>query len=372
MQSKLHCCTNFIDKTIENKTVLLGMSGGIDSLVAALLLIEQGYIVKGVTFRTWSQTDDNNMTAEPDYIYDARMLAQKLGIVHYVVDLRECFYNSVVNYFVDGYLNGETPNPCAKCNIVFKWHFLYQLSNKYNCSFIATGHYANIVGHNNRFFVAKGADAEKEQSFFLWGLPQIILSKTILPLGMLTKTQVFKIADNNGYNLLHSKKESTGLCFITNKQYRPFITGELLKRGINIQGGNYVDSNGKIIGHHNGYVYYTIGQRRGLGLVTNSPYYVVGIEPNNNIVKLGTKNELYQGSMMVYDYFFNYLPGNQTKLTIKIRYRKQNVQGFISIIDDKKLKVLFDEPEWGIAPGQTVAFYINDMLLGGGFIGNIK
>lgn len=348
--------------------VLLGMSGGIDSSVAAMLLLEQGFEVIGATLRLWSEHDRFDNTSNPEYINEAKLLADKLGIKHYVIDAKHEFYHKVVAYFKNEYISGRTPNPCAKCNVVLKWDLLNKLAKVQGCEYIATGHYVNKIQDGSFYYVSKGIDPDKEQSFFLWGLSQEILAKAKFPLGNLTKMQVKQIASNNGFTRLEQKKESTGACFLTNQNYHGLIEREFEGTGMLPGTGSFIDCNGNILGQHKGYPFYTVGQRRGLGLVPKEPYYVTVINTQLNTVQLGLRNDLYKHSMVVKNYNVINKSNFENKVITRIRYRKQSAQSQVTFIDDKTLRVDFEEPEWSIAPGQTAAFYIGDKLLGGGYI----
>lgn len=344
------------------------MSGGTDSSVAAMLLKEMNFEVVGLTFWLWSDSDSIDSAVEPDYIKEARTLASKLGINHFVVDVREFFYKEVIEYFKSEYLAGRTPNPCAKCNVVLKWKLLAKYANEHNCEYIATGHYAKIEQVNKKYYVTKGVDPDKEQSFFLWGLNQDILSRAVLPLGNYTKHEVKQMASERGFSKVANKKESIGVCFIHDGNYVPFLQKIFGKENKLPGEGNFIDSTGKVLGRHNGYPFYTVGQRRGLGLSPNEPWYVTNIDSCENAITLGKRNDLYQQEMVVSDYNFHNLEDINGELITRIRYRKQAARSTIVIIDSKTLKVNFIEKEWSIAPGQTAAFYIGDRLIGGGFI----
>lgn len=348
--------------------VLLGMSGGIDSSVAAILLKGSGYEVVGLTLRLWSESDDLQNSTLPNYIIEAQELASKLNIQHHVVDVREEFYGSVIMYFKDEYLNGRTPNPCAKCNVVLKWKVLNEFAKQKGCDFISTGHYVNKVKIHDSYYITKGIDADKEQSFFLWGLHQDILKKAIFPLGGLTKSKVRDIANQNGFFKLETKKESTGVCFVEGNKYQPFIL-KLLKDSNQLPGkGNFINEEGEVLGEHVGFPFYTVGQRRGLGLEPNEPYYVTNINANTNNIQLGHKGDLYTHEMIVKDYTIVDKSDFDNEVITRIRYRKQSALSTVEFIDNKLLRVKFIDPEWSIAPGQTAAFYKGDRLLGGGFI----
>ena len=349
------------------RKVLLGMSGGIDSTVSAILLRQMGYDVVGLTLRVWSEDDRLENKQLPQYLTDAKNTAEKLQIPHHVADVREEFYDKVIQYFKNEYLTGRTPNPCAKCNVVLKWEVLQRFADHLNCEFMATGHYVQMEKVADFFYIKKGVDPDKEQSFFLWGLGQDILQRAIFPLGDLSKSKVREIALENGLELINKKKESTGICFLKGA-YQPFLKQLIAADKKTVPQGNFLDENGAIIGKHQGYPYYTVGQRRGLGLVPKEPYYVKSICPDKNEIVLGNRESLVVKSMIVSHYhLINKADFNEPVIT-RIRYRKQAAWSRIEILDEYKLKVHFEQTEWSIAPGQTAAFYSGDRLLGGGYI----
>jgi tRNA-uridine 2-sulfurtransferase len=351
-----------------NKRVLLGMSGGTDSSVSAMLLLEEKYELVGITLRLWSESDPTGNAIEPAYLSNARTLANKLHIEHYVIDVRELFYQQIISYFINGYAEGRTPNPCAKCNPLFKWKVLNELSDTYNCQYIATGHYVGTEKHNGYTYISKGRDFEKEQSFFLWGLDQPILTKAVFPLSNLTKTQIKEFALSRGFEQVSKLKESMGICFINGLDYRPFLIQMLKDKGITINKGQFVDKEGNFIGWHKGYPYYTVGQRHGLGLVPDTPWYVIRIVPEQNTIVLGKYSDLYHDQIQVTDYRVINQADFIQPVDVRIRYRKQNAKGSVRFLNESKAVVDLLEPEWSIAPGQTVAFYQQNRLLGGGFI----
>jgi tRNA-specific 2-thiouridylase len=344
------------------------MSGGTDSSVAAIMLLEQGFDILGLTLRTWSQTDPVNATNEPDYLLKARNLAGHLGFPHTILDVRQEFRQQVIQYFIDGYLNGITPNPCAKCNPELKWKFINQQAELLGYPFIASGHYVDKEWHNQRAYITKGLDPEKEQSFFLWGLNQTVLQKAIFPLAKLSKSKVRQIAIKNGFQKIARQKESIGICFLNQPDYRLFLAEILNEMQILIEPGWFVDGNGKKIGQHTGYVNYTVGQRRGLGLNPKIPWYVTQIDPINNLVVLGNFNNLYRTTIFANEYHVINPDDFNDWVDVRVRYRKQNARGKVHFTNENQLVVELQNPEWSIAPGQTVAFYQQNRLLGGGFI----
>lgn len=339
------------------------MSGGTDSSVSALLLKEQGYEVGGITFRLFD--DEIN---EPGFISEARRLAQKLKIPHYTLDIRKEFEETVVQYFEDEFVAGRTPHPCAFCNNTTKWTYLVEQADKLGYDSIATGHYAQISSENGLFYVGRGIDPEKEQSFFLWGLPQSILSRTIFPLGRLTKDKVRQIAAQKGFQKLSTKKDSMGICFVP-RNYRPFLENRLAQQNKLPEKGNFIADNGKVLGTHNGYVFYTVGQRRGLGINLNEPLYVTAIHPETNEVVLGSRDQLLTTRMLLSGCnFVDPQKVEQQELIVQIRYRKQATPGRVKILENNQAEVILLEPVVREAAGQTASFYDGDKVLGGGWI----
>ena len=342
------------------------MSGGIDSTVCAVILQQMGYEVLGITFRLHEETSGENIAHLYQEVTDH---CASLGIRHEIIDLREIFNTRIIGYFTDEYLKGKTPFPCVVCNNKIKWPYLLNYAQKFGCAYISTGHYAGIYKAENKFYIKCAADAEKDQSFFLWGLSQEVLKKIIFPLNSLTKTQVKEIAENSGFGNLVHKKESTGPCFIKGNNYRPFLVKQLKDRNLHISGGLFVTPDGNVIGNHNGYPYYTIGQRRGLGLELNQPVYVSKIDHKTNTIVLGNKKSLYKNCFSVCNYnITDYNDFQSSPVIVKIRYRKQKTPCEIEIESPSKLNVKLREPLDSIAPGQTAVFYSGNIVLGGGFI----
>lgn len=344
----------------KTKTCLLGMSGGTDSSVSAMLLQEMGYTVVGVTFQFW---DSDN--AE-QHLLDAKETASKLGIEHFVYDARENFRQEIVDYFIQEYLDGRTPVPCVKCNNHFKWRLLYDLSEERAYEAISTGHYCNVVERKSHLHIAQGIDPDKDQSFFLWGLPQHILQKMVLPLGNMHKTDVRRYAAEKGFHSISKKKDSLGVCFCTD-DYRPFLREHA--KDFEFQRGNFVDEEGNVLGQHEGFPFYTVGQRRGL-IHLNRKVFVKELFPKENIVVLAPLQSMYKTEFFLKDW--NLI--NESDFTeafdiiTKIRYRKQATPSRVLKLDNGLLKVELAEPLESIAPGQAAAFYKGDVVLGGGII----
>ena len=354
--------------------VLLAMSGGIDSSIAALLLHEQGYEVVGITMKTWDYASSGGSSKETgccslDSINDARLLAVNLGFPHFILDIRNEFGDYVIDNFVEEYLAGRTPNPCVLCNTHIKWAALLKRADMLDCEFIATGHYARIRQENDRYVISKGLDQTKDQSYVLWGLTQESLKRTIFPLQNYQKSEIKQMAIDNGYADLATKSESYEICFVPDNDYRGFLKRKVEGLDERVDGGNFVDRSGRILGKHKGFPFYTIGQRKGLEIAVGEPLHVLEIVPETNTVVLGTKEDLEQQQMTVGKInLIKYakLPDNYEALT-KIRYKDPGVMATFSNVNDK-LNVLFHSPVSAISPGQSAVFYEGDDLVGGGII----
>ena len=345
----------------ENRKVLLGMSGGTDSSVAALLLQDAGYEVTGVTFRFYEKEGDT------EYLDDARALCARLGIPHLVVDQRETFRHTIIDYFIREYMEGHTPVPCTLCNNFLKWPLLRQLADEQGIYHIATGHYVQKRLIDGHWHITAGEDPDKDQSFFLWGLPQDILERMLLPMGGLTKSRVRQIAEERGFLKAATKKDSIGVCFCP-MDYRSFLRRELPADAI--QKGKFFDEKGNFIAWHEGYPFYTIGQRRGLGIDLNRAVFVKEIIPSENKVILGDLKSLEKMEMRLKDWNITNpaLLLGQEDVIVKIRYRKQANRCTVTLSSDHTLHVQLHEPLTAIASGQAAAFYRGDVVLGGGII----
>jgi len=338
--------------------VLLGMSGGTDSSASAILLKEAGYQVTGVTFVFYP--DFNHI-----HIEDARRVARQIGIEHFVYDASAIFQSEIIDYFLNEYMCGKTPVPCVKCNNQLKWPLLVQLADQMGFQYIATGHYANILSISNLHYISMGADPDKDQSFFLWGLKQNILKRIILPLGKYTKTEIRELAARKGHQRVAQKKDSMGICFCPG-DYRDFLRKSLPES--TFQDGYFLDSKGNILGRHAGFPFYTIGQRRGLGVQFNKPMYVKSISADKNEVVLSPLSELYKREISLHS--VNYIDENDfiDEVICRVRYRKQSVLCRVYFLEDSRAKVVFSVPEHSLAPGQSAVFYIEDRVIGGGII----
>jgi tRNA-specific 2-thiouridylase len=354
--------------------ILVAMSGGLDSTVAAVMLREEGYEVIGVTMKTWDYQNSGGTKKETgccslDSINDARTIAVKHDIHHMILDIRDEFGDFVIENFIEEYLAGRTPNPCVLCNTHIKWEALLKRANMLDCEFIATGHYAQVRNENNRYVISKGLDDNKDQSYVLWGLTQQSLAKTRFPLGGFRKTEIRQMAIDMGYQELANKSESYEICFVPDNDYRGFLKRKVDGLEERVEGGNFVTADGKILGKHRGYPFYTVGQRKGLEIALGEPMFVLEIKPETNTVVLGRENELSKKGMWVRNVNmgkFASIDSPMEALT-KIRYKDA---GSIATIEQEgdRMKVIFNNHVKAIAPGQSAVFYDGNDVIGGGWI----
>lgn len=353
------------------------MSGGIDSTVAALMLHHEGYEVVGITMKTWDYATSVGTTGKKetgccnlDSFNDARAAAVQHGFPHFILDIREEFGDFVIENFVEEYMAGRTPNPCVMCNTHIKWRALLKRADAMGCDFIATGHYAQVHQHDNgRYFIRKGIDDTKDQSYVLWGLQQDLLSRTLLPLGTYHKTEIRQMAYDYGYPELAKKAESYEICFVPDNDYRGFLKRRVEGLEEQVAGGYFVDKSGNILGQHKGYPFYTIGQRKGLDIALGKPVFVTQIVPETNTVVLGDETDLNRSTMNVARVNWIKYDGiteGQEAFT-KIRYKDKGALSNLYTYENG-VNVRFYEDVKGIAPGQSAVFYEGDDVIGGGII----
>lgn len=380
-----------------SKRVLIGMSGGIDSTVAAILLLEQGYELVGATFRTFDSIKESCLAKEKgccsvESIMEAQRMAATLDFEHHILDFRDTFREHVIGNFVSEYARGRTPNPCVLCNSHIKWGKLMQAAEQYGCDYIATGHYAQIAEHRGHMYLKNAVDTHKDQTYFLWMLTEENLRRTIFPLGGLTKTQVRQIALDHGFEALSKKEESQDICFIPNNDYRSFLA----QHGVSVPQGEYVDAQGKILGMHQGYCHYTIGQRKGLGIALGAPKFVTKIDAENNRVTLGNRDDLLTTQATIADVRirdWDWLK-ESPQVQARIRYKSPAVPARLLPIANTQLPIAntqspiantqlpiantptlpegasvhFVSPVWGVTPGQSLVMYKDNLVVGGGII----
>lgn len=355
----------------KQRRVLVGMSGGIDSSAVCIMLQEQGYEVVGVTMRTWDIPSHFSSPSQeqPDEVMEAQALAARLGIEHHVADVREEFRRVIVQYFIDEYMHGRTPNPCVMCNPLFKERILCEWADRTNCAWIATGHYCRLEDRNGCRYIITGDDPTKDQSYFLWKLPQEILKRMLFPLGGMTKTEVRAYLASKGFEAKAKGGESMEICFI-DKDYRLFLKEHCPDIDEQIGPGWFVDSKGVKLGQHKGFAYYTIGQRKGLEIALGKPAYVLKINPAKNTVMLGDAQMLLSEYMLVED--VNVINREELfscpSLSVRIRYRSRPIPCKVTELSDGRLLVKFAEAASAITPGQSAVFYDGNRVLGGAFI----
>ena len=361
----------------DNKTVAVAMSGGVDSSVAAALLIEKGYNVIGLTMHIWDYDSvcwnecHDGSCCSVETINDARTVCHSLNVPHYVLDVRDEFQKYVINDFETEYLNGRTPNPCVICNTKIKWDVLLGKARELECDYFSTGHYARVVFNEKtkRFNLLKGIDSSKDQAYALWGLTQEHLSRTIFPLGNLNKQEVREIAAKLNLKT-KNKQESQEICFIPDNNYSRFLTEKHPEKIAEYKNGEILDQEGKVLGHHRGYPFYTIGQRKGLGIALGKPAYVTKIDAEKNRIFVGDAKDLESKGLVA---------GNTNWISIgkltepldviaKIRYNDRGRKATICPHEDGKVKVVFETHHQAITPGQSAVFFKEDSVVGGSII----
>ena len=360
---------------MDKKTVCVGMSGGVDSSVAAYLLKEQGYNVIGVTMQIWQDEDADQISEHGgccglSAVNDARRVAAQLEIPYYVMNFKEDFRKYVIDYFVDEYRNGRTPNPCIACNRYVKWESLLRRSLSIGGDYIATGHYARVEQlPNGRYTLRVAKGIEKDQTYALYNLTQDQLSKTLMPVGEYNKTQIRQIAADIGIQVAN-KPDSQDICFVPDGDYAGYLERE---EGLKAVPGNFVDMNGKVLGTHKGIIHYTIGQRKGLGLAMGHPVFVVDIIPETNEVVIGENADTFSKELIADKTNFMSVerPEDGMQVIGKIRYAHKGAPCRIYMLDDDRVRVVFDEPVRAATKGQAVVFYEDDHIVGGGTIKEI-
>jgi tRNA-specific 2-thiouridylase len=348
------------------KRVVVAMSGGVDSSVAAALLKEQGYEVIGLTmcFNLAEKNDDKPSCCGLAGIEDARSVCQRLRIRHYVLNLNKDFYQEVIQNFYQEYLSGRTPNPCVRCNQFIKFGILLKKAINLGVQFLATGHYARILESTQGYLLKKAKDRKKDQSYFLYSLTQAQLKHVIFPLGNFTKSKVRQLAFDFGLKVA-AKQDSQEICFLPDGKYGDFIKA---KGQGNVKPGNFVGKNGNILGLHQGVAFYTIGQRHGLGIAAGYPLYVTQINVQDNRVSLGRRQEVYKSAFIIKEgHFLNKPPKKKIEIKVRIRYNHKEALATVYPGKDKQ-KVIFKRPQFAVTPGQSAVFYDKDTVLGGGII----
>jgi tRNA-specific 2-thiouridylase len=354
--------------------ILVAMSGGLDSTVAAVMLAEEGYEVIGVTMKTWDYENSGGSKKETgccslDSINDARSIAVKHGIHHLILDIRDEFGDFVIDNFIEEYLAGRTPNPCVLCNTHIKWEALLKRAQQLDCEFIATGHYAQVRNENNRYVISKGLDENKDQSYVLWGLSQESLARTRFPLGGFRKTDIRQMALDRGFIEMVNKSESYEICFVPDNDYRGFLKRKVDGLEQRLDGGNFVTSEGKVLGKHRGYPFYTVGQRKGLEIAFGEPMFVLEIQPESNTVVLGREEELQRKGMWVRNVNMGKFASIDSPMEALTKIRYKDAGGFGTIEqEDNRMKVVFNNHVKAIAPGQSAVFYDGNDVIGGGWI----
>lgn len=353
------------NRKLDRNKVAIGLSGGVDSTAAAYLLKAQGYEVIGLTMKLFDVFDKKGNLKEDTAIRDARIVANKLGIEHYVVDYRNLFKNKIINNFKEEYIKGRTPNPCVLCNKLIKFGALLESAHKYGAYYLATGHYSRIIYNEtlDEYKVLKGTAEEKDQAYMFHVLNQDKLKYIKFPLGHFkTKKKIREIAKIVDLKLA-DKEESQDICFIKDNDYVKYLNNQL---NVNSKPGNFVDIHGNILGRHKGIINYTIGQRRGLGIAIGKPVYVIDINAEKNEVVVGDNDYTYKKGFIGKHY--NFLKSRNIdglRVDVKIRYSAYPSKATINKLNDQELRVIFDKKERAITPGQAAVFYIDDEVIGG-------
>jgi tRNA-specific 2-thiouridylase len=347
-------------------TVAVAMSGGVDSSVAAAMLVDQGMDVIGIMMRLWSHEKVTNRCCSPDDIAIARRISAQLDIPFYVLDAQERFKTQVVDFFVQGYSQGVTPNPCVECNRHIRWEYLLEYAQALGASKVATGHYARVIEENGQFHLRRGLDPRKDQSYILSMLTQEQLSHALFPLGDLTKDEVRTLARD--YSLpVAEKSDSQDLCFVGNLGYRQFLMEQ--DPGI-VSPGPMLNLQGDVIGEHHGLANYTIGQRKGIGISAPDPLYVISKNVGENALVIGPKEALSQSQFTIdqVNWIHGKAPAETVQLGVQIRYQAKEVPAKVDVQDGFQVLVTLDDPLPDVTPGQLATFYTENLCLGGGII----
>ncbi|MDR0137828.1 tRNA 2-thiouridine(34) synthase MnmA [Metabacillus idriensis] len=360
-----------MEKAPKDTRVVVGMSGGVDSSVAALLLKEQGYDVIGIFMKNWDDTDENGVcTATEDY-EDVIRVCNQLGIPYYAVNFEREYWDKVFTHFLEEYKAGRTPNPDVICNKEIKFKAFLDHAMSLGADYVATGHYARVIRENGKVYMLRGIDENKDQTYFLNQLTEEQLSKVLFPIGDMEKPKVRELAAKANLATA-SKKDSTGICFIGERNFKEFLSGYLPA-----QKGNMETFDGKVVGHHDGLMYYTIGQRHGLGVGGNGdPWFVIGKDIERNVLYVGqgfNHEKLYSDSIIAdnISWVSKELTLNTFECTAKFRYRQKDNKVTVELLEDSKVKVTFHEPIRAVTPGQAVVFYQGEECLGGGTIDKV-
>jgi tRNA-uridine 2-sulfurtransferase len=361
------------------KRIVVAMSGGVDSSVAAAMLASEGHEVIGITIKTYAYEDvggnggNESSCCSLDGINDARAIAAQFNFPHYVLDFTEPFNNAVIEDFVAEYMRGRTPNPCVICNRKIKWEELIKKARALGAEYIATGHYAKVRldPETGRYVISRGCDEGKDQSYALWGLTQESLSQTLFPLGNYTKPEVRALGEKLGLAVA-GKGESFEICFIPDNNYERFLKERVPGLEWKVAGGEII-RDGRVVGEHRGFPFYTIGQRRGIGVAMGEPVYVTGIDPQKNRVEIGDEKTLYHGGLIARE--INLMKYERCpdglRVNVRIRYKDNGGMGSAEQLPDGRLKILFDEPRRAITPGQSAVLYEGNDLVGGGVIDEV-
>lgn len=359
-------------RSVKKPKVVVGMSGGVDSSVAAALLKKNGYDVIGITFKTWPKEECGSSVGRAccnlEAVTRSRAVCEDLGIPYYVFDLSAEFKRDVIDYFCSQYLKGLTPNPCVICNEKIKFGYLLEKAKAFGAEAVATGHYARVAKQAGgaRWLLKEGKDKKKDQSYFLFSLSQDQLKHSIFPIGALTKTRVRALAKSMKLQTFNTVS-SQDVCFVQEQDYAEYIKR---KMGVEIEEGDIVDKSGKVLGRHRGFLYYTIGQRRGIGIASSEPLYVTAIDAAKNIIVIGTKKDVLRNSLTAEGLNWIAVKGidKPVRMYAKIRYGAKKAKALVTKTGAASVRVDFDEPVEAPTPGQAVVFYKRDVVVGGGWI----